>query len=114
MNLLDVFGEVRLQPRPRLGIDASLHRLSLASVNDRWYSGTGATAARGSFFGYTSRPSSFDTALGTLLQVSAQAEISREWSLRGSLGVMSAGTVVQRLFAGDRLTVFAVESLLAF
>jgi hypothetical protein len=114
MNLLDVFGEVSLQPRPRLGIDASLHRLSLANVNDRWYSGTGATALGGSFFGYTSRASGLETGLGTLLQVSAQSEISREWSLRGSLGVMSAGTVVQRLFAGDRLTVFAVESLLAF
>jgi hypothetical protein len=113
MNLRDVVGELRLRPRPRMGITGAVHQLSLPALFDRWYSGTGATAARGAFFGYAGR-FIIDRDLGTLEQVTIDAVVSKRWRLRGSLGVMQGGPARLATLAGDRLTVIAVESLLAF
>jgi hypothetical protein len=114
MNLSDVFAELRLRPRPRVGVSGAVHRLSLASDVDRWYSGTGATAVRGTFFGYTTRGSNRAADLGTLVQLAVDSAVSRRWSLRASLGVMRGGQVVRGAFAGNRLTVLAFENLLTF
>ena len=115
MNLRDVFGEVRLQPRSRIGVRGSVHRLSLASGADRWYSGTGATAIRGDFFGYSGRLVFQGTDLGTLFQTSAEAELTKRWTVRGSFGMVKIGGVPARLgFLGNRLTVVALENLLTF
>ena len=113
MNLRDAFGEVRVQPRHWLGVNGEVHRLTLPTGSDRWYSGTGATAIRGDFFGFSGRPA-LATSLGTLVQVGAEATVSPRWRLRGSFGVVDGGAVVERLFLSDRLTVVAVESLLTF
>ena len=59
MNLRQFFGEVRLVPSARLALSASLNRLSLVRAEDRWYSGTGATAIRGTYFGFSGRTSAF-------------------------------------------------------
>jgi hypothetical protein len=114
MNLRDVFAQLRLQPRQRLGATGEVHHLSLATATDRWYSGTGATAVRGTFFGYTGRPATGATTLGTYVQGAIDAMLSKTWSVRGSLGVMDGGAVVRSLFGGDRLTVVALESRLTF
>ena len=65
MNLRDVYARVRLQPRPTLVLSGEVHGLSLATPFDRWYSGTGATALRGDYFGYSVRSSRFASGLGT-------------------------------------------------
>ena len=114
MNLRDLFAELRLRPRQRLGASGEIHHLSLATANDRWYSGTGATAVRGTFFGFTGRPSTGETTLGTYVQGTIDAALSKTWSIRGSLGVMKGGAVVRSLFSGDRLTVVALENRLTF
>ncbi|MGH9174802.1 MAG: alginate export family protein, partial [Vicinamibacterales bacterium] len=114
MNLRDLFVQVRATPHARVTLQGSVHRLSLANAGDRWYSGSGATARRGSFFGYLGRPSLGATRLGTLLQVMAEGTVTRWWTLKGSLGTVKGGGVVRGLFAGDRLTVFSLESALAF
>ena len=115
MNLRDVFGDVRLEPHPRLGVRAGLHRLSLPSGNDRWYSGTGATAIRGTFFGYSERNAFRVTELGTLLETSVDTAFTKRWTLRGSLGIVRMGGPPLRFgFVGDRLTVFTLENLLTF
>jgi hypothetical protein len=113
MNLQDVFGEVRLSPRTWIGARGSIHRLSLPSASDRWYSGTGATAIRGTFFGFGGRPV-LGTGLGTLVETSVDVEIRKRWTLRGSLGIVKAGSAVSSFFRGDRLTVIAFENLLTF
>ena len=114
MNLRDTFAEVHVEPHARVAVRAAVHRLSLADANDRWYSGTGATARRGTFFGYVSRRSSGATRLGTLMQISAEGMVTKHWSVTGSLGIVEGGGVVRGLFAGNRLTVVSLRSVVGF
>lgn len=113
MNLRDLHAGIELQPWAGLSLAASVRHLSLASHLDRWYSGTGATASRGGGFGYSARPSALSTDLGTALQLSARAGIGRYWTVGASAGVVKGGDVVQRQFAGDRLTVLVIESAIS-
>ncbi len=87
------------------------HRLGLATAQDRWYSGSGATQKTGTTFGYAGRRSNGATSLGTMLEGAADRAISRRWSVNGYLGVMKAGDVVRRTFAGNWLTFAYVESV---
>jgi hypothetical protein len=110
MNLRDLFVRVRLEPRPLLAIDVAVHRLSLANAFDRWYSGTGATALRGEYFGYSSRPSRLSTGLGTALDASVEAAVHPLWTLTAAIGAIDGGEVVSRQFSGHWATVLVVQS----
>lgn len=110
MNLRDVYGGAVLRPHPRLTIAADAHRLALPTTNDRWYSGTGATALEGSYFGYSGRSAQLATDLGSYLQLSAEHAPSRFWTLKASAAFVHGGTVVRRQFAGEWLRVIQVES----
>jgi hypothetical protein len=110
MNLRQLFAGGRLTLSPRFGVSASVSQLSLARPGDCWYSGTGATASRGTYFGFFARPSGFATGLGTLVQAGAETTVARHWRLKADVGVMRGGDVVRQLFSGTRLVVFALES----
>ncbi len=112
MNLRDVFAQVLLEPHPRARLRVDLHRLDLASAADRWYQGSGATAREGRFFGYSTRVSSDARGLGTVLEGTADARLTRYWSVNGFVGRMWGGPVVRGLFAGDRLWFWYVENVL--
>jgi hypothetical protein len=112
MNVRDAFAQVFLHPRPRLRINAEGHRVSLVEPRDRWYVGSGATARAGLFFGYTSRPSSLATSLGTIVEGAVDVELAARWNLTAYAGAMVGGDVVRRLFAGNRLRFVYVESVL--
>jgi hypothetical protein len=114
MNLRQAFAEVRLTPSPRLALSASLTHLSLAQADDGWYSGTGATAIRGAYFGFSGRSSFCATGLGTLVQAAADTRVTQRWRLKIEAGLMRGGDVIRRQFSGSRLFVLAVESRLAF
>lgn len=112
MNLRDVFAQLLLEPHARVHTRLDIRRVDLASAADRWYAGSGATQARGTFFGYTTRPSMGVTHLGTVVEGSADVRVTRRWSLNGYLGVMRGGDVVRRQFAGRVLQFGYVESVL--
>jgi hypothetical protein len=114
MNLDDVFVQAFFSPSPKVNVRVDLHRLDLATAQDRWYSGSGATQTTGTNFGYAGRRSNGATALGTMLEGSADRAMSRRWSVNGYLGVMKAGDVVRGTFAGDWLTFAYVESVVQF
>ena len=114
MNLRDLFAEVRLHPHHRLRVSGDVHELSLLHGSDRWYSGTGATASTGSFFGFVTRRPGGSTDLGWATTARAEIGVTTRWRLSASLGTVKGGDVVRQLFAGDRLTVFSLESVLAF
>jgi hypothetical protein len=114
MNLRDVFGQVILRPRANLTARADVRRLDLARATDRWYAGSGATQARGAFFGYAGRASGGHTGLGSVVEGSVDWAINRRWSVNGYLGRMAGGPVVRSLFAGDRLTFFYIENVVGF
>ena len=114
MNLDDAFLQALFFPGSALNVRVDLHRLALASADDRWYSGSGATARTGTSFGYAGRRSNDATSLGTMLEGSANRAISRHWSVNGYVGVMKGGDVVRGSFAGDWLTFAYLESVVQF
>jgi hypothetical protein len=112
MNLRDAHAALTFRAREGLTISGAVHRLSLVTPFDRWYSGTGATSLHGEYFGYSTRPSRLATGLGTYVQASAEAAIRRYWALKTSVGVVKGGDVVRRQFAGNALVVVIVENRL--
>ncbi|MGE0041320.1 MAG: alginate export family protein [Vicinamibacterales bacterium] len=114
MNVNEVFVEASIAPARRLRVEAAMRRVGLASGADRWYSGSGATARNGGFFGYTTRPAFGATHLGTVVEGQADLRLTRWWSVNGYLGWMKGGPVVRRSFAGDRLLFGYVENVLHF
>lgn len=110
MNLRDLYGRMRLEPHAKLALSGEIHRLWLADADDRWYSGTGATALRGEYFGYSVRSSRFATGLGTTFQAAAESAIRKYWSLKAAIAVVKGGEVVRRQFDGEWLGVFVLES----
>ena len=68
MNLRDVFVQAYLKPHARVSARVDLHRLDLAEGADRWDGGSGATQAKGTFFGYAGRATRGATRLGTVLE----------------------------------------------
>lgn len=115
MNMRDLFGQVYLYPTASLSLRADVHRLDLADANDQWYAGSGATARRGVFFGYSMRPSNGASSLGTVFEGSADLKLTRSWSVNAYLGRVAGGEVVKRLFPeSSRLTFFYFENAIVF
>jgi hypothetical protein len=112
MNVRDVMAAVSLQPRPQLRVEGEVHHLALAHRQDRWYSGTGATAFSGDYFGYASRGSTLRTGLGTFVQFATIAAVKPQWTVTGRVGAIRGGDVVRRQFAGAMLWVMTLESAL--
>lgn len=113
MNLRDIYAAAVLRPHSRLRLDSVLHVLTLANRQDRWYSGTGATAFAGDYFGFSSRASTLRTDLGTVLELSAAADLRPHWTLTASSAYMRGGDVVRRQFAGRTLWMMTLESALS-
>lgn len=88
MNSTDLFVHVLVRPSPPLAVRVDLHRLTLSSSRDRRYFGSGATQARGTIFGFGTRPSHDAGDLGVSLESSVDYAISPRWSLGGYLGIM--------------------------
>ena len=114
MNLRDMFAQVIVRPHRNLTARLDVRRLDLAESADRWYSGSGATQSHGTFFGYSGRSSGGASSLGTVIETAGDFTINRHWSVNGYWGVMAGGDVVRNLFAGDRLTFFYLENVIAF
>jgi Alginate export len=110
MNLRDLHARVAFHPLQSLTVGGEVRWLSLATPLDRWYSGTGATALRGAYFGYSTRSSQLARGLGTSVHASVEARLKRYWTVGASAGVVKAGDVVRRQFAGDWLRVFVIQS----
>lgn len=110
MNLRDAFVQLQLRPARPLTLRVDLHRLWLASSEDRWYAGSGATLSTGGTFGYASRPSNGSTDVGTAAELSAAYAPSPRWSINGFAGTIDGGRVVTGTFGGDRLWFAYVES----
>lgn len=114
MNVVDVWTELRVRPRPRVEVVADVHHVSLASGDDRWYSGSGATERRGNFFGYLVRNTRGARTLGTLVEGELSWQPTPWWTLRGYAAGIAGGDAVGAVFAGRRLFTASLESRLSF
>ena len=114
MNVVDGWVDARLSPFSALDVVTAVHRVGLATASDRWYTGSGATARAGNYFGFQGRASGGGRRLGTLVESEVAWRPTRWWTLRAYAGRMAGGDVVRNLFAGNRLMTAWVESLFNF
>ena len=114
MNSTDLFVQALLRPTESVGVRVDVHRIGLASPRDLWYFGSGATQARGTIFGFGTRPSHGARSLGTVVEGSADYTIAPGWSINGYLGVIRGGGVVRPAFAGQTMTFGYLENVLQF
>lgn len=115
MNVVDAFAELRVRPHRRLEAGAGLRRVALASVADRWYTGSGATRDEGAYFGYAARPSAGAATLATIAQGVADLSLSRRWTARAEVAYARGGEVVRRSFTRrPRLVFVSIASAFRF
>lgn len=114
MNHTDLFAQAMLRRGSSFGLRLDVHRIGVADARDHWYSGSGATQARGDVFGFATRPANGGTDLGTAVEVSADYVLSPHWSINGFLGVLRGGQIVRRSFSGATLTFGYVENVIQF
>jgi Alginate export len=114
MNLNDTFVQLLASPRPQLSLRVDVHQLSLPSAADRWYFGSGATQQSGTVFGYAGRSSAGVTALGTVVEGSADYRFNRHFSINGYLGGIHGGDIVAQTFAGRQLVFGYLETVIQF
>jgi hypothetical protein len=111
MNLDDRFVQLLARPRPPLGLRLDVHRLTLASANDLWYGGSGATLGEGNTFGYVGRRSNGSRDLGTSVEMSADYALTSHLSVNAFLARIHGGPVVTLTFGGNRLWYGYVEGV---
>lgn len=113
MNLSDAFAQLIVEPR---GVKAriELHGLQLASGHDLWYQGSGATANKGRYFGFSGRSARGRRSLGTVIEGAVDVPIRKYWSVNGYAALMSAGDVVTEMFTSKRLTFWSLENVIRF
>lgn len=97
MNSEDLFAQLWLRPHQRLTLRSDVHGLRLSHRNDLWYLGGGAFQ-QGSF-GYVGRPSGGGRSLATLADVSADYQVSKQFTLSGYLGVALGRSVISSTYA---------------
>jgi len=114
MNSRDVFVQALARPTPRFGLRADIRHVGLATARDHWYFGSGATQARGTQFGFATRPSNGALDLASIAELSGDYAVSRHWSMNGFLGLARGGEIVRRVFAGRTMTFAYVENVLQF
>ena len=113
MNLTDAFVQAWFEPR---GVKTRIevHALGLASGQDLWYQGSGATSSTGRYFGFSGRAAGGDTGLGTALDATVAVPLKKYWSVNASAGTMSGRGVVKHNFSGTRLTFWFLENVIRF
>ena len=88
-----------------------VHALGLASGQDLWYQGSGATASNGRYFGFSGRAAGGPTRLGTVLEGAVDVPLKKYWSVNAYAGTMWGGDVVKHSFSGTRLTFWFLENV---
>ena len=113
MNLTDAFVQAWFEPRG-VATRIELHALGLASGQDLWYQGSGATSSTGRYFGFSGRAAGGHTKLGTALDTAVAAPLTKYWSVNAYAGTMWGGDVVTHSFSGTRLTFWYLENVIRF
>jgi hypothetical protein len=89
----DWSASVTLRPASRLSLRADVRALQIGDVADGWYSGSGAYDEE--VFGIGLRPSGGSRDLGTLIDLSADLQLSERCTLSAYGGVAPSGSVIR-------------------
>ena len=113
-NLRDVMVQAVVRPRANVTVRGDLHLVGLASREDGWYAGSGATQEEGRIFGYTLRRSGGESRLMEVVEGSVDWRLNPRWSVNGYAGVASGGPVVRASFADGPALFFYLENVVQF
>jgi hypothetical protein len=113
MNLRDAYVQLLIEPRGSLA-RIEVHRVALASGEDLWYQGSGATSSGDRFFGFAGRFANGETSLGTVLEGTFNMPVRRYWSVNAYAGVIWGGRVVKQLFTDKPLRLWSIENVIRF
>ena len=113
MNLRDLYAQLLVEPR-RFRARLEVHKVALASGEDLWYHGSGATSSSDRFFGFSGRFANGQTSLGTVLEGTLDVPIRKYWSVNVYAGTIQGGGVVREMFTRKRFTMWSVENVLRF
>ncbi|HJU42584.1 MAG TPA: alginate export family protein, partial [Vicinamibacterales bacterium] len=113
MNLRDTYVQLLIEPR-RFNARIEVHKVALASGEDLWYQGSGATSSGDRFFGFAGRFANGETSLGTVLEGTIEMPIRKHWSVNAYAGVIRGGRVVKQMFTDKPLTLWSVENVIRF
>lgn len=113
MNLTDAFVQAWFEPH---GVKTriELHAVGLASGQDLWYQGSGATASTGRYFGFSGRAAGGHSSLGTVLEGTVDVPLKKYWSVNAYAGTIWGGDVVTHNFSGTRLGFWYLENVIRF
>jgi Alginate export len=100
MNIQDAMAQLVLNPLHDLEVQAAVHGLWLSSSHDLWYSGGGAYDNR--FFGYSGRPASGHSYLGTLADCQLTWKINPHVSVQLYYGHIFGGDVIGSVYPQGR------------
>lgn len=96
MNNEDAYMTLAVQPAAKLKMRSEAHSLRLANSADLWYSGGGAFQPK--TFGYTGRPSNGHQGLANVWDVSAQYQITNNFSISPYYGHAWGKSVIQAIY----------------
>lgn len=96
MNNKDFYGTLNLNPLSRLTLRSEGHALWLASASDLWYSGGGAFQPQ--TFGYTGRPSNGQRGLANVWDLSADYQVTRNFSTTLYYGHAWGESVIAKIY----------------
>ncbi|MEW6732859.1 MAG: alginate export family protein [Acidobacteriota bacterium] len=96
MNNQDVFAQLRLNPHSRLSLRTDVRYLRLSNERDLYYQGGGAFQ-KGTF-GYVGRPSGGKKSLGTLIDLSADYNITSRTGLTFYIGGLKGSSVASSIY----------------
>jgi len=110
MNTRDALTELSLRPSKKVTVRSDFHSLRLAGRNDLWYSGGGAFQPW--TFGYTGRPSSGNSGLANLYDVSADFNFNSHFTLGTYYGRANGKLIVASIYPNGKNANFGFLELL--
>lgn len=92
-NVRDLSASLTLRPGARLTLRADVRGVSLGEASDGWYAGSGPYDE--ATFGISYRPSGGARALATLIDLSADLQLTPRWTLSAYCSVAPSGEVIR-------------------
>lgn len=100
MNSTDEFVQFMDQPIRKLSMRSDLHWLQLTSANDLWYQGGGAYDNK--VFGYVGRPANGNSSFASMVDISADYQLSKYVALNFYYAHPWGKSVVEAIYPADR------------
>lgn len=107
MNSTDAFFQLFVEPGDKWTVRGDFHGIGLSDSADLWYAGGGAF--RSDNFGYAGRPTGGRDNLMTVVDLSVDYKINRNFGTTVYLSHAQGGNVIEGIYPGDTAQYFYLE-----